>query len=177
MVISGPLSYHWPPLPPTGASQTTPVWRFITKIQHRPSAMGPDLPTAMPGWVPNQRNAAVKMIVSLTAAAAGRIASNSSHSHILFAVKERNVPLPLLNLLRGGLILFSKGPAVDPRLYALLQLAYGTIELHSQDCFPRSVFLNIGSNLFLLFAFRRVVSCWCNKSKARKSFFSTNAPP
>lgn len=28
-------------------------------------------------------------------------ASNSSHSHILFAVKERNVPLPLLNLFRG----------------------------------------------------------------------------
>lgn len=51
MVISGLPSYHWTPLPLTGTSQTTPAWKSTTKTQPRLSAMHPDLPTAMPGWV------------------------------------------------------------------------------------------------------------------------------
>ena len=48
--------------------------------------------------------------------------ATSSHSHILFAVEERNVPPASVNLFEKGFVLFSQGPAFGPPLHALLQL-------------------------------------------------------
>ena len=167
MVISGLPFYHRTPPPLTGTSQTTLAWRCTTKTQHRHSAMDPDLPTVIPGWVLHCRLHKSEHFL-ITSRSCGEMtrfvavkilspASSFSPSYILFAFEGRNVSLPLVNLLRRGVLYCSPGGLHLGFPYMVCcNLFKGQFRAILRTISLCHSFPNISSNLFLSFGVRCV---------------------